>query len=175
MIFARDERMRWNQQSTKAAVIMQMRFDGRFGFPGGHINNGEKTIVGLNRELKEELGLDISEFGFKETDYAVTYLHKVKKFVLHFFVKEVTLENLKTIESNCIHAQEFGVEALGCLRPPLYSLKDSFRGLPAFLCNQFAGNAKEELLFGLQHSYIIEEEIIEKNVMISNNILSKLA
>jgi U8 snoRNA-decapping enzyme len=89
---------------------MQMRFDGRFGFPGGHINNEESTIVGLNRELKEELGLDINEFGFKETDYAVTYLHKIKKFVLHFFVKEVTLENLKTIESNCIHAHEFGVE-----------------------------------------------------------------
>ncbi|KAA0183280.1 hypothetical protein HAZT_HAZT002995 [Hyalella azteca] len=38
-----------------AAVMMHLRFDGTFGFPGGLINRGEDILDGLTRELKEEL------------------------------------------------------------------------------------------------------------------------
>jgi U8 snoRNA-decapping enzyme len=36
---------------------MQMRFDGVLGFPGGLIEKGEDPVVGLNREMEEEIGL----------------------------------------------------------------------------------------------------------------------
>lgn len=46
---------------------------------------------------------------------------------------------------------------------------DNFRGFPAFLCNQFAGNAKEELLCGLVHTKLLTREEIEKAVELAEN------
>ena len=37
---------------------MQLRFDGKLGFPGGLINENEIPVDGLNRELNEEIGLE---------------------------------------------------------------------------------------------------------------------
>ena len=37
---------------------MQLRFDGTLGFPGGLIEKGELPVIGLNRELTEEIGLE---------------------------------------------------------------------------------------------------------------------
>ena len=40
---------------------MQMRFDGMIGFPGGILDNKlEEVHEGLNRELREEMNLDLS-------------------------------------------------------------------------------------------------------------------
>ncbi|KAK1898119.1 U8 snoRNA-decapping enzyme [Dissostichus eleginoides] len=37
-------------------ILMQMRFDGLLGFPGGYVNPSEETLeAGLSRELLEEL------------------------------------------------------------------------------------------------------------------------
>lgn len=41
---------------------------------------------------------------------------------------------------------------------------DNFRGFPAFLSNQFAGNSKEELFCGLLHTKLFTREEIEKAV-----------
>ncbi|XP_048149112.1 collagen alpha-1(I) chain-like isoform X2 [Corvus hawaiiensis] len=41
---------------TSAAPQMQLRFDGRFGFPGGLAEPGEPLEAALERELREELG-----------------------------------------------------------------------------------------------------------------------
>ena len=38
--------------------MMQVRFDGLLGFPGGLVDPGESVEVGLNRELVEEIALD---------------------------------------------------------------------------------------------------------------------
>lgn len=46
---------------------MQVRFDGTIGFPGGLIDPGEDVVTGLNRELKEELGLGPGDC-FKSTN-----------------------------------------------------------------------------------------------------------
>ena len=37
---------------------MQLRFDGTLGFPGGFLEKEELPVVGLNRELTEEIGLE---------------------------------------------------------------------------------------------------------------------
>ena len=42
--------------------MLQMRFDGLIGFPGGLIDPGEDAVTGLNRELEEEIGLDTCKF-----------------------------------------------------------------------------------------------------------------
>ena len=38
---------------------MQMRFDGVLGFPGGLLEKGEDPVNGLNREMEEEIGLEV--------------------------------------------------------------------------------------------------------------------
>ena len=38
--------------------MMQVRFDGLLGFPGGLVDPGESVEFGLNRELEEEIALD---------------------------------------------------------------------------------------------------------------------
>jgi len=45
----------------KALLMMQLRFDGLLGFPGGLIDAGENILEGLNRELREEMALDNGE------------------------------------------------------------------------------------------------------------------
>ncbi|XP_053377057.1 U8 snoRNA-decapping enzyme-like isoform X2 [Mercenaria mercenaria] len=111
MFYARDDRVLWYKQPARAAVLMQMRFDERLGFPGGHVNNGEDTVTGLNRKMQEKIGLDINRYGFTENNYVVTYIHDKKKFVLHFFAKKISSEELKDIECNCVYAQEYGRES----------------------------------------------------------------
>ena len=41
---------------------MQLRFDGKIGFPGGLLESNEEVHTGLNRELKEEIDLDLDRF-----------------------------------------------------------------------------------------------------------------
>ena len=48
---------------------MQMRFDGKIGFPGGLIDPGENVVTGLNRELVEEINLDLETHSIKREDF----------------------------------------------------------------------------------------------------------
>lgn len=43
------------------AVIMCDRWDGRIGFPGGGVEEGESLTQALKREIKEEIGINIKE------------------------------------------------------------------------------------------------------------------
>ncbi|KAK7078222.1 NUDIX domain [Halocaridina rubra] len=56
----------------RALVMMHLRFDGSFGFPGGIIEDGEDVVEGLNREMTEEIGWDTSLHSIKWSDYFLT-------------------------------------------------------------------------------------------------------
>lgn len=58
----------------------------------------------------------------------------------------------------------FHEQTLGVIRPPLFTMGDGYRGLPAFLSNSFAGNARQELLIGLQHFKLLSEDEIQEAV-----------
>ena len=51
---------------------------------------------------------------------------------------------------------------MGVLRPPLYTMGDGFRGLPAFLTNNFAGNAREEFMDGIVQVKLLTKEEMEQ-------------
>ena len=87
-----------------------MRFDGLLGFPGGLVDPGEDPTTALNRELHEEIGLDLDKYKFTDDNHVVSHLHKKKQLVLNFFVKEVTLADFQQIEINALNAVEHGVE-----------------------------------------------------------------
>ena len=89
---------------------MQMRFDGTLGFPGGLMDEGEAPIQCLNRELHEEIGLDFTKHAFSDDERIASYLHEGKNLVLHFYLKEVSAEEFFALETNTLHAPEYGIE-----------------------------------------------------------------
>jgi U8 snoRNA-decapping enzyme len=70
--------------------------------------------------------------------------------VAHFYAKRLTLEQLEAVEAGAPQAKDHGLEVLGLVRVPLYTLPDGVGGLPAFLENSFIGAAREQLLEALR-------------------------
>ena len=64
-------------------------------------------------------------------------------------------------------------QTLGSLRVPLFTMGDGHRGFPAFLTNQFAGNAKYQLLHGLKISKLLSEKELDQAVQASSQIFKK--
>ncbi len=74
---------------------------GKFSSTGGHINSGETPLETIKREVKEELGIDVSndpikEYGFLCYDKPLRYL---------FYLK-------KNIDINSINLQQEEVESI---------------------------------------------------------------
>ena len=69
---------------------------GLYELPGGHINFGEDLIVGLKREIQEELNMDVD---IENPIYAFTYLNDIKKshtVEIIYLARFITpLQNLK--------------------------------------------------------------------------------
>lgn len=164
LIFSRTEEKIFGIYTARAVILMQLRFDGYIGFPGGLINDGEDILYGLNRELFEEMNLDVLKHPVKEDHYVITHWCPSKKLFLHFYALEVSIDELKVIEKEAIKAHDYGTETLGTFRLPLYTMGDGYRGFPAFLAHSYAGNARDQLLYTLQHLSIMTSEEIAKVV-----------
>lgn len=93
----------------RAALLqMQMRFDGLLGFPGGFVDRRYWSLEdGLNRVL----GLGLGCVRLTEADYLCSHLtegpHRV---VAHFYARQLTLEELHTIEISAVHSRDHGLE-----------------------------------------------------------------
>nr|XP_025963556.1 tudor-interacting repair regulator protein [Dromaius novaehollandiae] len=141
---------------------MQMRFDGLLGFPGGFVDRRYWSLEdGLNRVL----GLGLGCVRLTEADYLCSHLtegpHRV---VAHFYARQLTLEELHTIEISAVHSRDHGLEVMGMVRVPLYTQKDRMGGLPNFLGNSFVGTAKFQLLFALKILNMVPEEKLAEAV-----------
>ncbi len=148
---------------------MTFRDDGRFGFPGGIMEEGETPREAATREAWEEVNASGKDFEVTDEDWLCCHKQNRKggdgrgNVVLHFFAKEVPLESLRSLERKALDAEMFGTETLGVVRVPLFTFKDSSeKGLPSFLRNQFAGNARLQLLYGIYAKEILSEEEIKK-------------
>lgn len=139
---------------------MQMRFDGLIGFPGGGVDPGESPVDAVNREIREEIGWTEINGPVSEGDYQFTHADDQNKLVLHFYATEVSESKMTFIEQNSLKAIDFGEEVLGNFRVPLYTMGDSYRGFPAFLKNNFVGNAKGQLLQSLINLDILSSDSI---------------
>ncbi|KAF8766689.1 U8 snoRNA-decapping enzyme-like isoform X2 [Argiope bruennichi] len=148
-----------NNYVSSALVSMQMRFDGKIGFHGGLVH--EKNITeGLNRELAEEINLN-EKFYITDKDYLFTHVDILNKLCLHFYGKEVSIEDFKTIEKEALDAEDFGLETMGVFRVPMFTMRDGYRGLPAFLNNNFIGEAKNQLLNFILHRKLMTPEEVK--------------
>ena len=96
--------------------LLQMRFDGLIGFPGGGVDVQEVTaetiIEAINRELVEEIN-----YGFEEVtqkDWICSH-RKVTdgQSVFHFFAKQLPLDKILELEKDHMNAKDFPNESLG--------------------------------------------------------------
>uniref|UniRef100_T1JIE0 U8 snoRNA-decapping enzyme n=1 Tax=Strigamia maritima TaxID=126957 RepID=T1JIE0_STRMM len=149
---------------------MQMRFDGQIGFPGGLVNPGEKPVDAVNREMREEIDLDLSKHRATDESHVMSHVDHKTKLVTHFFAIEVNLDEFLVIEKRCLDAEDYGEESLGVLRACLYTMADKIRGFPSFLKQNFVGCCKEQLCQGLRTCNIMTEEEIRTGLSRSNDI-----
>ncbi|XP_055425672.1 U8 snoRNA-decapping enzyme isoform X2 [Bubalus kerabau] len=157
LLYAPDPGLLFGRIPLRYAVLMQMRFDGRLGFPGGFVDLRDGSLEdGLNRELGEELGEAAGAFRVERTDYRSSHAGSRPRVVAHFYTKLLTLEQLTAVEMGAPRARDHGLEVLGLVRVPLYTLRDGVGGLPAFLENTFIGNAREQLLEAIQNLGLLE-------------------
>lgn len=80
---------------------------GVYELPGGHIDFGEEPVVGLKREIHEELGANI-EVG--DPFYIFTYLNEIKgshSVEIIYFAK-FTNDNINNISLNAEDHSEYG-------------------------------------------------------------------
>ena len=159
-IFAR------TNNEMKAAIMMQMRADGKIGFPGGFIDETDPSVVsGLNRELREEINLDMSNFEFTDDDFLTcTFVpnpDRTSSVMRHLYAKEVTLEEFVSIERNAKDARDFGLESLGQIRVPVHTFRDKCV-LKVFQKNQFPGGAVKPQLFWMLYA----KKILDFNVLV---------
>merc|ERR1712210_208923 len=169
---------------SAAHVMMQLRFDGALGFPGGLIDPGEAIVDGLNRECIEEIGLDPKHFVTDEDLVFSAFTTKSPRWPrleLHAFAKEVSNQEFQRIEQNVFKAKDFGDETLGLIRVPLYiqnqvDVGTRIGGLPLFPRNCFAGNAKRQLLYLAMCKDLISQEEAEnafKLSVINQNVMMR--
>uniref|UniRef100_A0A0K8SAH5 U8 snoRNA-decapping enzyme n=1 Tax=Lygus hesperus TaxID=30085 RepID=A0A0K8SAH5_LYGHE len=148
--------------NPRAAVYMQLRFDGHMGFPGGMVDAKESPEDAVNRELVEESGLGPGQVHVTEDDLLVVHHSPSKRLILHLFVKKVSLDLFCEIEGRTLGCIEWADEVMGIVRVPLYTMADGYRGLPAFLASSFIGNSKEQLILFLKEKNILTKDEIQK-------------
>ncbi|XP_069550224.1 U8 snoRNA-decapping enzyme isoform X1 [Brachyistius frenatus] len=138
-------------------VLMQMRFDGLLGFPGGLVDPLEETLeAGLSRELSEELGLalpivveDHVESRYAPASSPSSPSSSSSRLITHFYVKMMEEEQIREVERVAAStATDHGQEVLGMVRVPLYTMKGG-GGLASFLSHSFIGNARSQLVDSL--------------------------
>ncbi|XP_031564619.1 U8 snoRNA-decapping enzyme-like [Actinia tenebrosa] len=150
----------------KNSVLMQLRFDGTIGFPGGFVDSDESLETAVNREVTEELGKTTEPLLITQENYVVTHLYEefvaeldmTKRLCLHFFAKKITPKQFLELETRKEDMSNIDFEVLGTIRCPLYTLRDKQGGLPSFLKNNFVGCARQQLLIGIAREELLSIE-----------------
>ncbi|XP_025207964.1 uncharacterized protein LOC112603555 isoform X2 [Melanaphis sacchari] len=161
LIYAENDEKVFGIYNPRASILMQLRYDGYFGFPGGLIDAGEDFVTAVNREMEEEINLDTTIHSVKHDDHIISHWSEKKKLALHFYKLKVDITELIEIERRALLSQDYGNEVLGTIRVPLYTLGDHYRGLPVFLKQNFVGCSREQLLAALSSLNILTPEEIK--------------
>ena len=168
-IYVRTDEMQFTKYPKHAHVLMQLRFDGTFGFTGGIVDPGETPLIAVNRESCEELGMPEGSINVTESDHIVTHYADELNLCLHYYGKEVDLATFIELENRAVKAKDYGAEVMGVMRIPLYTLPNGL-GFPAYLGGQFIGSSKITLLALLRDRKLMPEAEITKALSLSTKL-----
>lgn len=110
MIWAPANTMVMHRYEQKAVILATLRFDGYLGFAGGLVDPGETPAQAVNREMHEELNVDMSRFSVSDTDHLISFVDTAQRFSCHFYTLQLTLDELLAIEKGAINSLEYGHE-----------------------------------------------------------------
>ncbi|XP_024149105.1 U8 snoRNA-decapping enzyme [Oryzias melastigma] len=166
MLYADTASKLFGRTPIRHIVLMQMRFDGLLGFPGGLVNPEEESLeAGLSRELLEELGLEvpITEEDYVETCHAPPISSNSRShLILHFYVKKMEEEQIREVEKAAAStAVDHGLEVMGMVRVPLFRTNHN-GGLSFFLTHSFIGNARSQLITSLLRLNLVSPQTLAK-------------
>ncbi|XP_067384015.1 U8 snoRNA-decapping enzyme isoform X2 [Channa argus] len=165
MLYADTKTQLFGRIPIKHIILMQMRFDGLLGFPGGLVNPSKETLeAGLSRELSEELGvaIPISAENHMESCHAPASSPSSSHLITHFYVKKMEEEQIMEVERAAAStAADHGLEVLGMVRVPLYTMKGG-GGLASFLSHSFIGNARSQLVDSLLRFNLVSPKELHK-------------
>uniref|UniRef100_A0AAF6DLN8 Nudix hydrolase 16 like 1 n=1 Tax=Bos taurus TaxID=9913 RepID=A0AAF6DLN8_BOVIN len=108
MLYAANPGQLFGRIPMRFSVLMQMRFDGLLGFPGGFV---DRRFWSLEDGLNRVLGLGLGCLRLTEADYLSSHLtegpHRV---VAHLYARQLTLEQLHAVEISAVHSRDHGLE-----------------------------------------------------------------
>jgi len=160
-------------------ILLQLRFDGKIGFPGGIIEDEETAEQAAERELDEEFGCGkVMAKNKNPLELVVSHIMKSSTaedttWHLNFYCREVSREEISQIEQCAITALHYGSEVYGVLRIPLY-INSRGEGFPTFLKYPFAGTARNQLVHFLLKKNIASREFLLQCCTISGFSLEAL-
>ncbi|XP_034393395.1 U8 snoRNA-decapping enzyme [Cyclopterus lumpus] len=165
MLYCDTETQLFGIHPIRHIILMQMRFDGLLGFPGGFVDPSEESLeAGLSRELSEELGvaLPILEEDHLDSCYgppsSPSSSSSSSRLITHFYAKKMEEEQIRAVERAAVTtATDHGQEVLGMVRVPLYTMEGG-KGLAPFLSHSFAGSARSQLADSLLRLHLVAPE-----------------
>ncbi|XP_029362789.1 U8 snoRNA-decapping enzyme [Echeneis naucrates] len=164
MLYADTKSRLWGRTPIRHIILMQMRYDGLLGFPGGLVDPKKETLEeGLSRELLEEVGvaLPIYEEDHVVANYAPASCSK-SLLMAHFYVKKLEEEQIREVERAAAStAADHGQEVLGMVRVPIHTMRTG-AGLSYFLSHTFIGNARSQLVHTLLRLNMVTPEELHK-------------
>lgn len=164
----------YGQDSGKIinVVVMQNRWDGRYGFAGGKVDGNETLIEAARRELAEEINVTKEEtagFNFEEVCTHEFSIGGEKTMNTHLYMVKVNLEDLKGIMARSFSSEHIISENCGNVFVHLENYKN--KGFNQFIKNNFASSVKEELVILARHlspNLEIEADIHEDALVIKD-------
>ncbi|XP_066496933.1 tudor-interacting repair regulator protein isoform X3 [Tiliqua scincoides] len=110
VLFAPQPGLLFGRIPLRYAVLMQLRFDGRLGFPGGFV---DRQLWALEDGLNWLLGLGLGSVHLTNADYLASHVAaRPHRVVAHLYAKELTLPQLHAMEISAVHSRDHGLEVL---------------------------------------------------------------